>query len=73
MYMSNPIIDKFGNKRWFNKRWFNKQGDLHREDGPALEWATGRKEWYLNGNRHRPDGPAVEYLNGGKEWYLNGK
>ena len=22
---------------------------LHREDGPALEWADGDKEWYLNG------------------------
>ena len=21
---------------------------LHREDGPAIEWANGDKEWYLN-------------------------
>ena len=21
---------------------------LHREDGPALEYASGHKEWYLN-------------------------
>ena len=24
-------------------------GKLHREDGPAVEWANGSKEWYLNG------------------------
>ena len=24
-------------------------GKLHREDGPAVEWANGRKHWYLNG------------------------
>ena len=22
---------------------------LHREDGPAVEWADGGKDWYLNG------------------------
>jgi hypothetical protein len=24
-------------------------GYLHREDGPAIEWANGEKEWYLKG------------------------
>ena len=24
-------------------------GKLHREDGPAIEWANGDKEWWLNG------------------------
>ena len=24
-------------------------GKRHREDGPALEFADGTKEWYLNG------------------------
>ena len=46
---------------------------LHREDGPAVEHANGRKDWYLNGKLHREDGPAIEYTNGTKEWYLNGK
>jgi hypothetical protein len=23
-------------------------GKLHREDGPAIEWADGSKAWYLN-------------------------
>jgi hypothetical protein len=48
-------------------------GKLHREDGPALEWADGGKSWYLNGNLHREDGPALEYDNGDKAWWLNGK
>ena len=46
-------------------------GELHRTDGPAIEWANGDKCWYLNGNRHRIDGPAVEY--GYKAWYLHGE
>ena len=30
-----------------SKFWCLK-GKLHREDGPAIEWANGDKEWYLN-------------------------
>jgi len=30
------------------KRWYLK-GKLHREDGPAIEWANGTKHWYLKG------------------------
>ena len=48
-------------------------GKLHREDGPAIEWADGDKEWYLNGKLHREDGPAYEGASGNKSWYLNGK
>ena len=56
-----------GTKSW----WLN--GKLHREDGPAIEYAGGSKEWYLNGKLHREDGPAVEYASGSKYWFLNGK
>jgi hypothetical protein len=59
-------VDIAGTKRW----WLN--GKLHREDGPAIEYANGTKKWYLNGVRHREDGPAIEWANGGKTWYLNG-
>jgi len=38
-----------------NKQWFLND-KLHREDGPAIEWASGAKEWWLNGT---------------KEWWLN--
>jgi len=53
--------------------WHNEAGRLHREDGPAREWADGSKEWWLNGERHRVDGPAIEYASGSKEWWLNGE
>ena len=48
-------------------------GRLHRSDGPAIEWANGTKEWFVNGKRHRLDGPAHEWPDGTKDWYLNGK
>ncbi len=52
--------------------WF-LNGNLHREDGPAVIWATGTQEWWLNGKRHREDGPAYIGANGTQEWFLNGK
>jgi hypothetical protein len=52
--------------------WLIKGTDtLHREDGPAIEWDGGTKEWWINGKRHREDGPAVIYWHGLKEWCLN--
>ena len=48
-------------------------GKIHRVDGPAREWADGRKQWFLNGKLHREDGPAWEGADGAKEWWLNGK
>ncbi len=59
-------VNPNGTKKWF------LNGELHREDGPAIEYSNGDKEWYLNGKRHREDGPAVECA-GDKWWYLNGK
>jgi hypothetical protein len=47
-------------------------GNLHREDGPAIEKISGTKFWYLNGKLHREDGPAIEYYEGNKRWYLKG-
>ena len=29
--------------------WRNEAGELHREDGPAVKWSDGDKEWWLNG------------------------
>jgi len=62
-------------KVWGNgsESWY-LNGKLHREDGPAREYASGDKFWYLNGKLHREDGPAVEWPNNGtKYWYLNDK
>ena len=55
-----------------DKSWY-LNGKLHREDGPAVEYADGSKSWCLNGKLHREDGPAIEWANGDKWWYLNGE
>ena len=47
-------------------------GKLHRDDGPAIEWANGTTEYYKNGALHRDDGPAVEHADGTKKHYKNG-
>lgn len=54
------------------RQWY-KEGNLHREDGPAVELADGTKIWFKEGKRHREDGPARENPKGGKEWYKEGK
>jgi len=59
--------------RYNGDRFWNVNGMLHREDGPAVEWADGTREWYVNGLRHREDGPAVKWANGIREWYVNGR
>ena len=45
----------------------------HREDGPAVEYVGGAKEWWVRGELHREDGPALEYAGGGKWWYFRGE
>lgn len=39
--------------RVYNGRteWRNKERQLHREDGPAVEFANGEKFWYINGKQ----------------------
>ena len=66
--MVNKEIDEFG-----NIRYYNEQKQLHREDGPAVEYANGDKYWYLNNLCHRIDGPAVDWVNGEKYYYLISK
>lgn len=53
--------------------WVNRKGQYHREDGPAVEWSSGRKVWMQNNQYHRTDGPAVEWADGTKEWWVEGK
>ena len=36
-------IEENGTRSWF------LNGKLHREDGPAIEYANGDKYWYING------------------------
>ena len=32
--------------------WFNLEGKLHRENGPAIEFANGDKSWWINGKNY---------------------
>jgi len=66
MTNSNIVITNFN-----ENIEYRLDGLLHREDGPAIEWVNGDKNWYVNGKLHREDGPACEYANGDKVWYQN--
>ena len=62
------ILDNNGNHFWY------KDDLLHREDGPAIEYANGYyKKWYINGKMHREDGPAVYYSPAFYQWCYNDK
>ena len=41
----NVQVCSSGTKKWL------LNGVLHREDGPAVEYADGSKGWYLNGKQ----------------------
>jgi len=58
------VVGRHTNYLVFNK-W-------HREDGPAVIRADGKRRWYRNDKLHREDGPAVIYANGEQHWYQNG-
>ena len=60
------VINKFG-----TIYYYNENNEYHREDGPAVEYVSGYKEWWKNGKRHREDGPAIEWSNGEKRYFYN--
>ncbi len=53
-------------------RWYNEKGQIHKGDGPAIEWFDGAKFWCFEGRFHRIGGPAIDAVPR-KEWYINGK
>lgn len=49
-------------------------GRLHRKDGPARIFKSGREEWWLYGVEHREDGPAIMNRNDmSEEWFFRGE
>jgi len=64
------FVSRYGGKFYYSDR---EMKNLHREDGPAIEFEYGIKEWYINGRLHREDGPAIECADGTKWWYINDK
>lgn len=61
-------IDKYG-----CIKWINDSGELHRENGPAVEDVNGDMEWWVNGKLHRDNGPAIIWSTGTKMWIKNGE
>jgi hypothetical protein len=57
----------------YNTTWRNLEGQLHREDGPAVEDVDRYKAYYINDKLHRVDGPAIEYADGYKAYLIDGK
>lgn len=49
--------------------WVN--GNLHREDGPAMWHSWGGEQWWHHGKLHRENGPAVIWESGARQWYVN--
>jgi len=52
---------------------YYEDGLLHKEDGPAIEFGNGDKEWYFKGKLHRHNGPAKDYKFGFKAYYIHGR
>jgi hypothetical protein len=48
----------------------NQQGELHREDGPALIFPDGEVQYYIEGALEREDGPAIIRANGEKVYSI---
>jgi len=63
-----PTIGSEGTQVWRVNRT-----SYHRLDGPAIIWANGTQEWWVNDLRHRTSGPAIIWANGTQSWYVNGK
>lgn len=60
-YNKNRDIDWniYGIKGWF------LNCELHRENGPALEWSEGDKEWYLNDKYYTESAYKAELIKRG--------
>jgi len=53
--------------------YHNADGDFHNPNGPAVIYADGRKEHWINGELHNENGPAVIYSSGDKEHWVDGE
>ena len=56
-----------------NKTIWRWEGLIHRENGPAVIYANGDKEYRKNGKLHKENGPAIIYHNGRVDYYENDK
>jgi hypothetical protein len=65
--------NKFYYKDGTTSSKYDSSKEVHRTDGPAVEYADGTKAWYIDGKQHRIDGPAAEYSDGRKCWFTCGR
>ena len=69
-------VDNFSMEKVINEfgtfRYYNENDELHREDGPAIEYADGEKWWFKNAKLHRENGPAIERVSCNNSYYYNG-
>jgi hypothetical protein len=72
-WWSDSMTSTMTDDRDGRKRWRNPQGQFHRTLGPAVEFANGYKEWWVDGQLHRTDGPAIEGADGHKSWWVDGR
>lgn len=58
--------EKYGTIYWLDDQ-------IHRDDGPAIEYKSGYKVWSEYGKIHRLNGPARIWSNGRQEWWYQGQ
>lgn len=63
------VAEKLRTKNIF----INRNGDLHKDDGPAVIYQDGTVEFYQNGRLHNLFGPSVIRTDGHKEWWVRGQ
>ena len=55
------------------RRYYNSAGDLHRDEGPAVEFVDKSERWFQDGLCHRDNGPAFITARGTRKWAINGR
>lgn len=65
-FVKNGIYEGYSGAKY---HYLNNE--IHREDGPAVEFTDGTKHWYFNGKLHNIHGPAIINADGSEAWSLN--
>jgi hypothetical protein len=71
--MTHPIFNGKHATTYGTIYYHNSNGQYHCEDGPAITFKNGEKQWWINGKLHRLDGPAIELPWGKCSWWFNHK
>jgi hypothetical protein len=72
----HPFVEQDPDSEYVTRYYLGNDpqaGILHRNGGPAVEYASGTRLWYCAGELHREDGPAYEDTDGSRAWYLEGR